>query len=572
MKNKILIIFLGLIGVFLSAKIAYAGEYDSNLKIKLIDNITGYKYKNGVLMSRSRIPFRYQNNELVYCIEPNNHLGSYLYNSTYDFSISGLDSETKRQMELISHYGYGYKNHNSVNYYLATQELIWLYIDDYVKWMSEYSIDGTVGTIINVEKEKEEILNLIRKHDILPNFEKKTYSAYFGTDIIITDKNNILDNYDIITDLDYELNGSSITFHANKFGTHGVKFKTKYLENDSTKLYYTYDSSEQKMAKFGLSDIKELDIAIKVDKVKVKINKKDVESKKVINNAKTIFEIINKDTGRIEEVEVNGTKTIYLAEGIYDIREITAPTGYILDNKVSTFEINNNVILENNYFILDRYNKKAKGNINVIKKDEYGNSLYGVEIGLYDHNHKFIRSLITNENSSFENLDLGEYYIKELSTLYGYQLDPSEYKINLDYVDGKADIINKDIEIINKKIKCSVTYISQSNIKLRDVQINVYDENDKLVFSGSTSENGQVVIENLPYGKYYIKQIKVPKGYTLNEEKYIFYVNDSTCSSVIKVHNDKTIMPITTSKLDLLLSLSLVLFILGIYNYVKKNN
>ena len=239
------------------------------------------------------------------------------------------------------------------------------------------------------------------------------------------------------------------------------------------------------MAKFGLSDIKELDIAIKVDKVKVKINKKDVESKKVINNAKTIFEIINKDTGRIEEVEVNGTKTIYLAEGIYDIREITAPTGYILDNKVSTFEINNNVILENNYFILDRYNKKAKGNINIIKKDEYGNSLYGVEIGLYDHNHKFIRSLITNENSSFENLDLGEYYIKELSTLYGYQLDPSEYKINLDYVDGKADIINKDIEIINKKIKCSVTYISQSNIKLRDVQINVYDENDKLVFSGS---------------------------------------------------------------------------------------
>ena len=66
-----------MIGVFLSAKIAYAGEYDSNLKIKLIDNITGYKYKNGVLMSRSRIPFRYQNNELVYCIEPNNHLGSY---------------------------------------------------------------------------------------------------------------------------------------------------------------------------------------------------------------------------------------------------------------------------------------------------------------------------------------------------------------------------------------------------------------------------------------------------------------------------------------------------------------
>lgn len=572
MKGKILVVLLGIIGVLSSVKIAYANEYDSNLRIELIDNITGYKYKNGVLMSRARIPYRYQNNELVYCIEPNNHLGTYTYNSTYDFSISGFSEETKRQMELISHYGFSYPGHNTVNYYLATQELLWLYTDDYVKWMSEYSMDGNLGYQINVEKEKQEILNLVKKHDILPYFDKNSYMVLFGEDITITDKNNILNNYDIISDLDYEISGSSITFHANKFGTHNVKFKTKYIENDKTKLFYTYNNNEQKMARFSLSDIKELDIKISVNEVKLKINKKDNITKDLINDHEAVFKIINVDTGKIDNIKVNGSKTINIKNGKYEIIEEKAPYGYILNKEKINIDINDNTIFSNGIYILDIFNEKPKGKITISKTDEDGNKLNGVEIGLYDKNHKFIKSLITNDKNVFNNLELGTYYIKEINTLNSYVLDTKEYKVDLNYIDDKHEIVNKNIQIINKKIRCNIVYISQSDKKLKDVQINVYDEKDNIVFTGFTNNDGQAIINGLPYGKYYIKQIKVPKGYILNEEEYIFYVNDSTCASIINVHNDKTIMPITTSSFDSCILCAIVLFILGMINYGKENN
>ena len=75
------------------------------------------------------------------------------------------------------------------------------------------------------------------------------------------------------------------------------------------------------------------------------------------------------------------------------------------------------------------------------------------------------------------------------------------------------------------------------------------DKDGNLVFNGKTDTQGRVIINNLPYGEYYIRQIKVPSGFILNNDEYKFYVNDSTCNSNINVTNEKTV-----------------------YNYVKKDS
>ena len=88
------------------------------------------------------------------------------------------------------------------------------------------------------------------------------------------------------------------------------------------------------------------------------------------------------------------------------------------------------------------------------------------------------------------------------------------------------------------------------------------------MYSGKTMEDGKITIENLEYGKYYMKEESVPSGYILNDEKIEFSVNDLECLSDIKVVNKKSIMPVTSSaKLNIGLS---GLIILGVLYVFKK--
>ena len=575
---KVVGIIIGaLVGLLVGIKGVKALENDSTLTTNYIDNVYAYHYKNGVLMSYGKLPFRYQNGKLAYCIEPWRVINTNVYNSTDDWNISNYTNEEKRQMELIAHYGYQYEGHDSIRYYMATQELIWLFKDDYVKWSNEYSINGQE---INVDYEKNEILKLVNRHDLLPSFSGSCYTSYLGDKISITDTNNVLDNYNIISDIPYTKDGSTLTFNVNKLGSFNVKFTSKCIsDNNSTLVYYINNYDSQKMASFGLSDIKSAQLNITSNKVHVRINKRDNNTKDLIKKEGTIFKVKNLKTNTYvsENLKVNkdGYANIDLEEGKYEIEEISASKGYVVNKNKKLIEVNSNVDVSDLYYDIDIYNDVPKGKIIINKIDEDSNKLEGVEIGLFDKNYKKIKSIITTKDKEniFDNLSLGTYYIKELDTLNGYLLDDKYYKVELTYKNDKTYVVEKELKLVNNKIKCDIVYISSSEgKKLKNVEINVYDSNDKLVYNGKTDENGEVVIQGLPYGKYYIKQIKVPSGYILNEDSYTFYVNDSTCVSSINVTNEKTVMPVTSMSCNIYLSLCALFMSLGIYNFVKKNN
>ena len=557
MKKIFLVVFL--VVLFSFTKV-YAKENDSTLTVEYPDKIYSYRYRAGILRSYGKLPRRYQNGKLVYCIESDRVINANVYNSTNDWSITGYSEDVKRQMELISYYGYGYPGHDSIKYYMATQELIWSFTDDYIKWVDEYSTDGSKGNIINIDNEKNEIMNLVRNHTLTPSFSNQSYSNYFGDELILTDQNNVINNYTVDTNLKYEINGSTIKFYLNKFGNNKVTFIRKKNLNRNTTVYY-YIGDSQMMALFGMSDIS-TNINIYVDKVKVRINKKDINTKEIIKKSNATFKINNE-----EYKTKSGYIDLELQKGTYEIEEIKAPKEYVLNKEKPKIDINDNIELIDNIFNIDIYNEKPKGKIKIEKIDEEDNILKGVEIGLFDKNHNKISSIITNGNDYFDNLNLGTYYIKELDTLNGYMLDNKEYKVELKYQDDKTYTVEETLKLINKKIKCDIVYITG----IKGIEINVYNENNKVVFKGRTNNDGKIVINNLPYGKYYIKQIKVPKGYILNEEEYVFYVNDSTCQSSINIHNEKTIMPITSTSINKCIVISSILLIIGLRN-VKKSN
>lgn len=572
MKKIIKAVIISVFVFFCSVFNANALENDSELKTEYIDKVYAYHYKRGILMSYGKLPFRYQNGKLSYCIEPWKVINTKLYTSTNDWAQSGYTDEEKRQMELISHYGYGYEGHNTVRYYMATQELIWLFKDDYVRWTTSLS-DGAEE--INVENEKNEILNLVNKHNVMPSFTGRCYSDDYGKTLVLEDINNVLDNYVIDTSLNYDRNNNSITIKLNRFGSNKILFRTKG-NNNETLLFRSKGVESQSMVFFGFNDFKESELSINVDKVKVRINKRDNETKDLIKEKGTIFKVKDVNTGEYinEYLEVNdGYAIISLPKGKYELEEINASNGYVINSENQMFEINDNITLNNEYYDIDVFNSHPKGEINVLKVNEDNMPLEGVEIGLYDSNFKMIKTYKTDVNGkiNISDLDLETYYLKEISTLEGYILDNEYKKVELKYKDDKSNIVTENIKITNEKVKCDVVYITSSNdgTFLPNVEINVYDENNNIVYNGKTNSEGKITIEKLPYGKYYIKQIKVPSGYILNEKIVYFSVNDMSCLSDIKVTNEKSIMPVTSSSSNILLNI-FPFAIIGILFVIKK--
>lgn len=553
MKKIYKVIFIILCTLFFNVLGVQAGENDSNLKTEYVENVWSFHYRDGKVFTYGQLPFRYQNGKMAYCIDPSTPINVSTYSSYSDWSVTSYTEEIKKQMELIAHYGYGYPGHDTLKYYMATQELIWLFSDDeYIKW----TVSNTSSSEeINVEKEKNEIMNLVNNHNKLPSFVGRCYTQNFGDKFNIVDKNNVIENYDIKTDLNYKINGSTITFTADKFGTINVELISKNSNISETIVYKSSSTRSQMMAIFGFDDEKTGSFSIKVDNVYTRIYKKDNDTKELITNKGTKFNIKDIDTNKyvVKDLEVNnkGYVDIKLPKGKYQIEEISASDGYVINKENKVVTIDEKVEIKNAMYSIDIYNSKPKGRIIIYKEDENKNHLKGVKIGIYDNEYKLIKELMTTDDEKLivDDLQLGTYYVKEISTIDGYIIDKEYHKINLDYIDDKTYIVEKSINIINKQIKCDVVYITSNvdNELIKGIEINLYNESNEIIYNGMTDENGKIILEDLPYGEYYIKQVKVPSGYILNDKKVEFSVNDITCVADLKVINEKTIMPVTSS-------------------------
>ena len=109
----------------------------------------------------------------------------------------------------------------------------------------------------------------------------------------------------------------------------------------------------------------------------------------------------------------------------------------------------------------------------------------GEEIGIYE----------TDENGKINiaNLKPGNISIKEIETNKNYILSPNETNIKLEYDEIK------NVKIENEKKKGSIKIIkvdSKNNeIKLKGVKFEIYNEQNELISSLITDENGEAKID-----------------------------------------------------------------------------
>ncbi len=346
----------------------------------------------------------------------------------------------------------------------------------------------------------------------------------------------------------------------------------------------------------------------------LKVIKVDTETNKTIELANTSFKIYNVDTkqyvsqyvsGKVHDTfytDETGTLTTYLKleAGNYRLMEINSPSGYLKENTGLDFTIGDNTkyyYTTYGAFITVYFkNTPIKGQIEVNKtgesfKVENGTFDYetiklgGVQFEIYadediltsDGNHLYyhkgdlVDTIITNEDgyAISGKLPLGKYFIVETKTQEGYILDTTEFHFELTEKDNQTAIVYKSYSNLNILKKGDMEFTKTDLVTgeiIPNTIIEIYTENDELIFSGKTDENGKVIIKDLKVGKYYIVETNPATGYVLNEEKVYFEITEN--GKVVKAN--MTNKPITGTleftKTDISTSNPLPNTLIEIYN------
>ena len=180
-----------------------------------LDNIV-YNRKIGNNFKTNYVTMFKLNDRIAYCVEPGVEITESYYDIYIDWSKVNFSDELKEYIEKLGYYGYEYPGHQTSRYYIAAQELIWKAVkpETEVVWTTGKNYTGEV---IDVSKEKEEILSLVQKHDLKPSFSEKSFKAVVGNKIVLEDENNVLDDYEISSSEYHDVvkEGNTITITLN---------------------------------------------------------------------------------------------------------------------------------------------------------------------------------------------------------------------------------------------------------------------------------------------------------------------------------------------------------------------
>lgn len=532
------------------------------LEMRYQDNIYYVHVNNdGSEYSSYQLAMFYVDGKLAYCIEPGLAIYSTKY-STGDWNITSLNSDQRRKIELIGYYGYEYPGHQgNVKYYMAAQELIWKVVKPLNATWSTEKRGG--GQIISLEAEKNEILNLISKHNTKPSFNNTTINSVVGNSFSLNDTNNVLSEYQIYSNdnQDVSIDNNTLNVKVNSTGNIEIRFIRKSYDNDINLIYY--NSNSQKLAHTRFSEPMVANLKIQSVAGKVKINKLDKDTNK--NKAQgegslkgAVYDIFNENDEYITSLttdELGQAISVNLPSlGRYYIKEKSASIGYLVDNTKYYFDMTKDNLNQN----INVYEKVISRSYDITKvyasnKTEIMTPEPNVEFGIYDKNNKLVLKKTTDKDGKiYFTLPYGSYTLKQLTTTKGYE-KIKDYHFEIRNTGEKINKIFSNAEITSKikiiKVDENDKRVKKAGIKfkIKNIDTNKYVcqkityPNDKTVCEYETTSDGTLITPYpLNYGNYQVEELDQKiTGYLWNKTPLKFSINEN--SNMIKNGEDSII-------------------------------
>ena len=236
-----------------------------------------------------------------------------------------------------------------------------------------------------------------------------------------------------------------------------------------------------------------------------------------------------------------------LPQGKYSYQEISAPSGYVVDN--AKYQITITATALN--ITAKRTNTPAKASIEVVKVDgDNKTPLQGAGFRLYDAPNKQVAEGYTDVNGrlTFSGLRLGSYTYKEFKAPDGYVLDGTAY----------SAVLNKNGQVLkvtreNTSVKGSIEILkvdADTRQPLAGVVYRLFDANGNKIADGTTDATGKVTFSRLRLGKYFYQEISTPSGYVVDGKKYTVSISATALNITHKRTNALAKGSIAVRKVD----------------------
>ena len=290
------------------------------------------------------------------------------------------------------------------------------------------------------------------------------------------------------------------------------------------------------------------------------------------------------DTVTTDETGLAESKPLYL--GKYEIREITAPVGYVLNTEVNTAElVYAGQEVEITETAADFYNERQKAAVSLNKVLEQNTQfeigmngeISAVTFGLFAAEDLtaadgsiipadgLLEILSVDENGHAvckTDLPFGSYYLKELSTDGHYILSDEKYPIVFEYAGQDTALVdikaNGGAPIENKLLYGEIHGLKkdEDGSDLAGALIGLFRADctefttENAILTATSAEDGSFSFARVPYGNWIVREIEAPTGFVLSEKTYPVTVDADGAVIEVEIENTRIRGTVQLTKTD----------------------